>query len=184
MTTTEATTMTTEGAELSSSPDAPVAPGRARLTAILIGALVVAADVATKTWAVARLGADPISLAGGTVVFTESRNPGAAFGMATSMTPVLAVIAAAAVGGLLVFAPRVRGRWALAAVGLGLGGAAGNLVDRLFRAPGPLRGHVVDWIDIGSWPTFNLADSALVSAAAIALVLSVAPAARPQRDVL
>lgn len=58
-------------------------------------------------------------------------------------------------------------------LGLVLGGAIGNLTDRLFRAPGPLRGHVVDFIQVGSWwPTFNVADSAVVCGAVLLVVLT------------
>ncbi len=56
-------------------------------------------------------------------------------------------------------ARRLRNPWWALALGLLLGGALGNLVDRLFRAPAPLRGHVVDWIHLHHWPVFNLADS-------------------------
>lgn len=159
-------------------PVAPVResrPSRATtslLVALSIGAGVVALDVATKNWSADRLAVSPISMANGLVVLTHSRNPGAAFGTATSLTPLLSVVAAIAVAALVFMARRTSRRLGLLAVGLGLGGAAGNLVDRLFRAPGPLRGQVVDWVDIGSWPTFNLADSALVSAAVLAVVLT------------
>ena len=54
-----------------------------------------------------------------------------------------------------------------------LGGALGNLVDRFFRAPGPLRGHVVDFLSIGWWPVFNVADPAVVGGAMLLVVLSV-----------
>jgi len=61
--------------------------------------------------------------------------------------------------------------WALV-LGLLLGGAAGNLADRLFRSPGPLRGAVVDWIDFRVWPVFNVADSAIVVGGLLAVWLS------------
>ena len=66
--------------------------------------------------------------------------------------------------------------WAVS-LGLILGGALGNLVDRIFRAPGVFRGHVVDWISLFGpnaehWPIFNLADSAIVCGAILAGVLS------------
>ena len=62
--------------------------------------------------------------------------------------------------------------WAVV-LGLLLGGALGNLSDRLFRSPGPLRGHVVDWIELPHWPIFNLADSAIVIGGVLAVLLSV-----------
>ena len=60
------------------------------------------------------------------------------------------------------------------AVGLGmiLGGALGNLMDRFFRSPGPLRGHVVDFLSIGWWPVFNVADPAVVGGAILLVGLS------------
>ena len=61
--------------------------------------------------------------------------------------------------------------WAIA-LGLLLGGALGNLVDRLLRSPGPFRGEVVDWIQLPHWPVFNLADSAIVIGGCVAVLLS------------
>ena len=155
-------TMTTESL---SSP----APNPRSHRALLFGvaALVVAADVVTKHVAVTVWADEPVSALDGWVRLTESRNPGAAFGFGTSATPLLAVVAALVVTGVVVFSGRCKTRWQAIVVGLLLGGAAGNLIDRIFRAPGVLRGHVVDWIDIGAWPNFNLADSSLVVACAL-----------------
>jgi signal peptidase II len=58
------------------------------------------------------------------------------------------------------------------ALALMLGGALGNLSDRLFRSPGPLRGHVVDWIELPHWPVFNIADSAIVVGGLLAVLLA------------
>ena len=129
--------------------------------------LVLVADIATKTWAAQVLVTDPISLLGGALVLTEGRNPGAAFEMGTSLTPLLSALAVAVVIGLGLAARRPHAPAVAVALGLGLGGAAGNAADRLFRSPGPMRGHVVDWIDIGDWPTFNIADAALMSGCAL-----------------
>jgi signal peptidase II len=57
-------------------------------------------------------------------------------------------------------------------LGLAMGGILGNLVDRVFREPGALRGHVIDWLQIPNWPVFNIADSAIVSAAVLSMILS------------
>jgi signal peptidase II len=95
------------------------------------------------------------------------RNPGAAFSLATGYTWVLTLIAVAVVVVIVRISRKLRSTgWALA-LGLVLGGALGNLTDRLFRAPGPLQGHVVDVVSLfapdGSvWPVFNLADSSIV----------------------
>lgn len=135
-----------------------------------IAALVVAADVATKQVAISRWSDEPVTILGGLVTLTESRNPGAAFGFATDATPVLALLAAAVVVALVVLSGRFKTTIIAVVIGLLLGGAAGNLIDRLFRPPGVLQGHVVDWIDIGAWPNFNLADSA-ITVASVLLVL-------------
>lgn len=135
--------------------------------------VVVAADVATKYVAATVWVDQPVVLLGGWVRLTETRNPGAAFGMGTTLTPVLTILAAAVVVGVLAYSGRYRTRPTALVMGLILGGAAGNLIDRLFRTPGPMRGHVVDWIDIGAWPNFNLADSALVTACALVFAASV-----------
>ena len=103
----------------------------------------------------------------------ESRNPGAAFSIGgTSSTIVFTAIAV----GVIIFIVRTARRihslpWAIA-LGLLLGGATGNLTDRIFRAPGPLRGWVVDWIQLPHWPVFNLADSAIVCGAVLMVLLA------------
>lgn len=136
-----------------------------------IGAVVVLIDQITKVLAVARLeGADPIDLIGDTVRLVLLRNPGAAFSMGTESTVVLSVLATAVVLGLLWFSRRVHSTWWAWGLGLILGGAAGNLADRYFRAPGILRGHVVDFMSVGWWPVFNVADSCLVAGVIVVAV--------------
>jgi signal peptidase II len=139
-----------------------------------VAMFVVAADAVSKTLALDRLpGHPPTRLLGGLVTLTLTRNAGAAFGIGTSYTAVIALVAL----GVIVFIVRTAGRlrslaWSVA-LGLLLGGAAGNLGDRLFRSPGPMRGRVVDWINLPHFPwTFNLADSAIVCAAALIAVLA------------
>jgi signal peptidase II len=170
------------------SPDDTAAPAaqhqpapRARrvelfaLTALV--ALVV--DVVSKAVLVAKVPEDhaPIRTLGGAVYVEQTRNSGAAFSLGTGFTIILTVVAV----GVVVFIVRTAGRlrslgWAVA-LGLILGGALGNLTDRLFRSPGVGRGHVVDWIslfgpDAKYWPIFNLADSAIVCGAVLAAVLA------------
>lgn len=138
-------------------------------------AVVLAVDVATKVWAVESL--DEVSLLGGLVVLHEHRNPGAAFSIAGGATVVFTVIAIGIVAVIVRNARRLASRpWGVA-LGLLLGGALGNLVDRLLRSPGPFRGHVVDFIDLqwngeSVWPVFNVADMAIVGGAALAFLLS------------
>lgn len=144
-----------------------------RLLFLGVAVFVVAADVATKQVAATVWVDAPVSLLDGWLRLNESRNPGAAFGLGADVTPAISLLAALAVLGVLAFSGRYRTRKTALVMGLALGGAAGNLVDRLFRPPGPLRGHVVDWIDIGSWPNFNLADSSLVVACTVMVLASV-----------
>lgn len=154
-------------------------PGRisahsARLAIGAIGAGGLALDLATKMLAVELLDpVNPVRLLGGLVTLRLIRNPGAAFSMGEGVTPlfsVLAVIAIAVVVGWL--APRVRVRsWAVA-TGLLVAGITGNLVDRVFRAPGFLHGHVVDFIQLPYFAIFNVADMCLTAAAGLIIVLS------------
>ncbi len=142
-------------------------------------------DLATKTWAVSTLSQrEPVKLIGSFLQLTFVRNPGAAFSFATSATLFLSLFALAVILLITYFAPRIVHRgWALV-LGLLLGGVLGNLSDRIFRAPGFLRGHVIDWIALPHWPIFNVADSAIVVAAGISVILSVrniAPVA-PRND--
>ncbi|MGH3992702.1 MAG: signal peptidase II, partial [Pseudonocardiaceae bacterium] len=104
---------------------------------------------------------------------------GAAFGMATGMTWLLTLIAVGVVVAIIRAAGRLRSRGWAVALGLVLGGALGNLTDRVFRAPGPLSGHVVDMVSLfapdGSvWPVFNLADSAIVCGGVLLVLLAAA----------
>src|SRR5439155_12032528 len=97
---------------------------------------------------------------------------GAAFSVGTGATVLFTAVAVAVVAVILRTAKRLHSvGWAVC-LGLLLGGALGNLVDRLFRAPGPLRGEVVDWIQLPHWPVFNLADSAIVIGGCVAVLLS------------
>ena len=120
---------------------------------------------------------DQPSILGGLVYFSLLRNPGAAFSMATGMTWILALVAIGVVVAIVRIAPRLRSTpWAVA-LGLILGGALGNLTDRVFRAPGILRGHVVDFVSVFGpnaeyFPAFNVADSA-ITIGGITLVVTV-----------
>ncbi len=137
-------------------------------------AAVVAADVITKTIVVRTLSgseACPVRLLGGHACLVQTRNTGAAFSLAEGQTVLLSVVALVVVVAIARTARRLgSAAWAVC-LGLILGGALGNLLDRLFRAPGPLRGAVVDWIDLRVWPVFNLADSALVVGVCLAVLL-------------
>jgi signal peptidase II len=137
--------------------------GRAHNTRWVLAAilLIVAADQATKSWAVNALADGPHHLIGNTVEFELTRNGGSAFSRFQGMTPILAV-GAIIVTIVLTRVLRATTDWVLVcALTLVLGGALGNLADRIFRAPGFLRGHVVDFVAVGWWPVFNVADSCI-----------------------
>lgn len=131
---------------------------------------IIALDQLTKAWAVAALSETPTSIVGTTIELRLSRNPGGAFSMFQGFTPVLAVLAVLVAVVLVRVLQRTRDRVILVALALVLAGAVGNLLDRLFRAPGFLRGAVIDFIGIGQFPTFNVADSA-ITIGAVLLVL-------------
>lgn len=141
---------------------------------LLVSFGVLTLDLLTKLLAVRELSdREPVELAGGILTLRLVRNSGAAFGMAQGLTLVLTALALVVVVLILRMARRLRSTWWAVALGLVLGGALGNLVDRLFRAPGPGRGHVVDFLELPNWPVFNLADSAIVCAAVLMVLLSI-----------
>ena len=98
------------------------------------------------------------------------RNPGAAFSTGTSYTVLLSVIALVAAGVVIRFGRRLGDRTWAVALGLLLAGVCGNLTDRVFREPGVLRGHVVDFLELPHWPVFNVADM-LIDAAVVLIIV-------------
>ncbi|GAY18398.1 lipoprotein signal peptidase [Mycobacterium sp. shizuoka-1] len=147
-------------------------PRRLRLLLSVAG-VVLALDVITKVLAVRWLTpGQPVSIIGDTVTWTLVRNSGAAFSMATGYTWVLTLVATGVVVGIIWMGRRLVSPWWALGLGMILGGALGNLVDRFFRSPGPLRGHVVDFLSIGWWPVFNVADPAVVGGAILLVGLS------------
>nr|WP_308125319.1 signal peptidase II [Rhodococcus corynebacterioides] len=140
---------------------------------LTVAAVVLAADLLTKIAAVAFIEPGrPVSIVGDTVELVLYRNPGAAFSLATGMTWVLTLVAVAVVIGVIRIGRTLRSPWWALGLGLILGGALGNLVDRFFRSPGPLQGHVVDFVSVGWWPVFNVADSSIVCGAVLLVALS------------
>lgn len=158
-------------------PETDAAPERVprRLRLLLsIAAIVLILDVVTKVLAVKLLPpGQPVPIIGDTVTWTLVRNSGAAFSMATGYTWVLTLIATGVVVGIFWMGRRLVSPWWAVGLGMILGGAMGNLVDRFFRAPGPLRGHVVDFLSVGWWPVFNVADPSVVGGAILLVVLSI-----------
>ncbi|MDI2126202.1 signal peptidase II [Yinghuangia seranimata] len=154
---------------------APSARPPHRRVAVLLGvaAFAFALDLVSKFLVVAHLeGQPPIDLLGDWLQFRGTRNPGAAFGMGQAYTIVFTVIAAAVIVVILRLSRRLYSLpWAVA-LGLLLGGALGNLTDRVFRSPGFLRGHVVDFVAPKHFAVFNLADSAIVVGGCLIVLLS------------
>jgi signal peptidase II len=134
---------------------------------------VVLADQLSKLGAVRQLADAPVSIIGDDVSFELTRNTGSAFSLFQAFTPLLALVAVS-VAVLLVREVR-RSRDTLMIVGLSLvlGGALGNLTDRVFRAPGFLKGAVVDFVHVGRFPTFNIADSAITIGAALIVIWAI-----------
>lgn len=133
--------------------------GTVWVVAVLVG--IVAIDQLTKSWAASALADGPRHVLGSFVQFELTRNSGSAFSGFQGYTPILAVFAIV----IAVFVARAlrhaTDRWMLVGLVLVLGGALGNLADRLVRSPGFLRGHVVDFVAVGSFPVFNVADSCI-----------------------
>src|SRR6516164_534175 len=149
-------------------------PGRRRVGLLFAVAVAVfAADVISKAIVVATLTPDrPVWLIGGFLDLNLTRNSGAAFSFGTGMTIVFTAIAIGVIIFILRTSRRLRSlAWAVT-LGLLLGGAAGNLTDRLLRSPGVFRGEVVDWIQLPHWPVFNVADSCIVCGGILAVVLA------------
>ncbi len=170
------------GAPLTTAADptpptpAPVpSGGRRRLYAVMLGLAVVTLvlDQLTKVWALRSLTpGEAVDLVGDAIRLNLVRNPGAAFSLGDGSTWILTIISLTIVVWVVVGARKVGNLpWAIA-LGLLLGGALGNLVDRFFRPPGPGRGHVVDFIDYFGWFVGNVADIAIVVAAGIIMVLA------------
>jgi signal peptidase II len=136
-------------------------PGRYATVSLVVVVSVLALDQATKAWAVSELSRRTISVIGRTVEFRLGRNTGSAFSLFQGFTPLLAVLAVAVAVVLARAARRSNDLVTVFALSLVLGGSLGNLADRLFRMPGFLHGAVVDFIGLGWWPTFNVADSAI-----------------------
>lgn len=140
----------------------------------LIAVTVWGVDQASKVLAVHQLtGRGRVDLVGDLFGLLLVRNSGAAFSMATGATWVLTVIALAVVVTIVRVARRLGSVGWSVALGLLLGGATGNLTDRLFREPGFFRGHVVDFLQFPHWPVFNVADSCIVTSAVLIALLSV-----------
>jgi signal peptidase II len=155
-------------------------PGmRGRAIAVLgaVAVIAVALDQIVKYLSTHHLTeGEPVRILGGLIYLSLLRNSGAAFSLGTGVTWVFPLITLVVVGWIVWMATRLRSvPWAIS-LGLVLGGALGNLADRLFRAPGPFRGHVVDMISAFApygekFAVFNIADSCLTVGVILAILL-------------
>ncbi|MFV2009184.1 MULTISPECIES: signal peptidase II [unclassified Micromonospora] len=143
----------------------------------LVASAALLVDLGAKQWAISALtDREPVRLLGGALYLTLIRNSGAAFSLGSDYTWIFPLVTVAVVGWIGWLTRGLRSLpWAVA-LGLVLGGALGNLLDRVFRAPGPLLGHVVDMFSVFHpygqvFPIFNVADSALVVGVLLAVLL-------------
>ncbi|MCX4471022.1 signal peptidase II [Micromonospora sp. NBC_01655] len=155
----------------------PLARRRAIVILVSVALVAFLADLLTKHFALLALSdREPVRLLGGAVYLSLTRNSGAAWSIGADHTWVFPLITTAVIGWIGWMALRLRSLpWAVS-LGLVLGGALGNLADRIFRAPGHFVGHVVDMISLFDpygqvWPVFNLADSSLVCGVVLAVAL-------------
>jgi signal peptidase II len=139
----------------------------------LTATLVIALDLFSKQWALAAL--EPgvrQPLLGDLLSLQLVFNSGAAFSLGEGYTWVLTIVAVAVTVGIVYYSRRARTPWAMVLLGVALGGAVGNLIDRLFREPGFGRGHVVDMINYNNYFVGNVADIAIVGAAVVFVLVS------------
>jgi signal peptidase II len=127
---------------------------------------VVALDQVTKTWAERALADGPIHLFW-TVSLNLTYNKGAAFSSGTGLTPIITVLAVGVLIALVGLSRSITTRVGIISLGLVIGGASGNLVDRFFRGN---HGAVIDFVDFRWWPVWNVADAAVVIGAILLLV--------------
>jgi signal peptidase II len=136
---------------------------------------VLGLDQLTKIWVVAALSDAPLSIIGNDVELRLTRNSGGAFSLFTNATVLLAAVAIILSFVLVRAVRRAQDRLSVIALSLVLGGALGNLFDRLIRSPGFLRGRVVDFVRVGGFPSFNVADSAITIGAVLLILAALRP---------
>ncbi|MFW5470258.1 signal peptidase II [Knoellia sp. CPCC 206435] len=172
----ETGTPLTPSAQSTTAPARDEVQGRSRLFGLLVavGVLTLVLDQGSKVWALAALTpGEPRELVGSLLRLNLIRNPGAAFSLGDGVTWLLTLVALGIVVWVGRAATRVGDRGWAVTLGLLLGGAIGNLIDRILREPGFGRGHVVDFIDYFGLFIGNVADIAIVGAAAFGAVLAV-----------
>lgn len=145
---------------------------------VVVAALIVALDQWSKHWAVGSLSDGHVVDVISTLRFKLSFNSGMAFSAGSDSGPIIGVLAIGVSIGMIIWQSRVAragesSRFMLVVTGMIVGGAWGNVVDRLFRGEAWLRGSVVDFIDLQWWPIFNIADSAVTVGVILMFVASV-----------
>ena len=158
-------------------PSKAVSRSRAVLTLLAVAIGIIGLDVLTKELATNSLeGHPPVRILGGLVYLSFTRNSGAAWSIGSNYTFIFPIFAIGVATWILFMARKLRSvAWAVA-LGLVLGGALGNLMDRLFRTPGGISGHVVDFLSLFApygqrFPIFNVADMALSFGVVLAILL-------------
>ncbi|MFA5775711.1 MAG: signal peptidase II [Ilumatobacteraceae bacterium] len=140
------------------------------VTCFSVAAIVILIDQLTKNWAVNALdGGRRIHIIW-TLQFNLTYNSGMAFSKGSGMGPLIGVIAVIVVVGLIVSLRRVNSMVTVVATGLIIGGAIGNVIDRLVRGDAWFRGSVVDFIDFQWWPVFNVADMSVMIGAGLMIL--------------
>lgn len=152
---------------------------KSMIVVAVVAVIVIALDQWTKNWALTTMrprmaagGEGPINLAGTWLRLTYVENTGAAFSLGTGVTWLFSLIAVIVIIVIIRTATRLGSLWWAVALGGLLGGAIGNLIDRLTRAPGVGRGYVVDFIQLPYWPVFNVADMCVVGSAILMVALT------------
>ena len=152
------------GATGEAAGQARTTPSKSRrlLYLALIMAAIAAVDQLVKQLMLSWLEPGvPVAVIGDWFRFYLLFNPGAAFSMGSDSTWLFTTIQLVFVVGSLIAAPRLENKWELTGLALIAGGALGNLIDRLFREPGFWFGHVVDYISVGNFAVFNIADASI-----------------------
>ncbi len=163
-----------DDAPVASPPPVPKARSHRLLGVTLaVAALVIVLDQLSKAWAIANLrNQPPVKILGEWLQLNYTENTGAAFSLGAGFTVIFSLLAVVVAAVIVRTASKLGSvGWAIALGGL-LGGALGNLIDRLTRQPGVGRGFVVDFIQLPHWPVFNVADMSIVGSAVLMVILA------------
>lgn len=142
-----------------------VAPSRKIRTGVIAASIVLVLDFATKYWAVSSLSADRKIHLFWTLRLALVHNEGMAFSTGTNVGPFIGMLAVFVISILFLTLRKSSDIYSLIATGCIIGGATGNVLDRVFRGEGFMGGAVVDFIDFQWWPVFNVADIGIVCGA-------------------